>query len=43
MAQYLIENYVREFLGKTLEGKRAPLLDGGKTAAPEATVPQYGR
>ena len=39
----LIERYVREFLGKTLKGEKAPLLDGVTAANPEATVDRYGR
>ncbi len=39
----LIESYVREFLGKTLEHEKAPLLDSPNPTTPEATVQRYGR
>jgi pimeloyl-ACP methyl ester carboxylesterase len=38
----LIEKYVREFLGKNLWQEKAPLLDSGSAAIPEATVKRYG-
>ena len=39
----LIERFIREFLGKTLEGDKAPLLESGRTPIPEATVDAYGK
>jgi dienelactone hydrolase len=39
----LIEKYVREFLGKGLKEKKAPLLDSGNVTVQEATVKRYGR
>src|SRR5579871_510076 len=38
-----IEQYVREFLGKELNRKKAPLLDSGRSNSWEATVKRYGR
>jgi dienelactone hydrolase len=38
----LIERFVREFLGKTLQHEKAPLFEGGDTPIPEATVARYG-
>jgi hypothetical protein len=39
----LIERIVREFLGKTLGGEKAPLLEGSSAAVSDATVQPYGR
>jgi dienelactone hydrolase len=39
----LIKSFVREFLDKTLRGRKAPLLDEVTRPHPEATVQAYGR
>jgi dienelactone hydrolase len=39
----LIERFTREFLNKTLKQEKAPLLEGGRTPIPEATVDAYGK
>lgn len=39
----LIEKYISEFLGKTLQHERAPLLEGANGPDAEATVQRYGR
>lgn len=39
----LIEAFIRAFLDKNLKHAKAPLLDGGDSPLPEASVQRYGR
>jgi hypothetical protein len=39
----LIRSFVRDFLARSLKSEKAPLLEGGSSRLPEATVQPYGR